>query len=187
MPEAPARPLLTRLLAYLRRVHWRSHLLTLALVVGVVYGMNAWRTRDVPAMAPAFAGELAAGGAISLAEFRAANSGYSVALHVWADWCPVCRTEEHSISALVEDGLPVLTIAMQSGDAASVRRVLAERGLSWPTLIDEDGAISRAFGLPGVPAFVVIDAQGRVSDVQLGYTSEIGMRARLWWASHLSP
>jgi thiol-disulfide isomerase/thioredoxin len=183
MPEAPARPVFTRLLTCLRRVHWRSHLLTFALVIGVVYGMNAWRTRDVPALAPPFAGQLADGSSISLAEFRAANPGQPVALHVWADWCPVCRTEEHSISALVRDGLPVLTIAMQSGDANNAGRVLAERGLSWPTLIDEDGAISRALGLPGVPAFVVIDAQGRVSDVQVGYTSEIGMRLRLWLAA----
>jgi thiol-disulfide isomerase/thioredoxin len=183
MPDAPARPFFTRLLASLRRVHWRSHLLTLALLVSVVYGMNAWRTRDVPALAPPLAGELAGGGHTTLDAFRAANSGQPVALHVWADWCPVCRTEEHSISALVRDGLPVLTIAMQSGDADSVGRVLAERGLSWPTLIDEDGAISRAFGLPGVPAFVVIDAQGRVSDVQVGYTSEMGMRLRLWLAA----
>ena len=163
-----------------RLLSWGS---TLLLAVALVWGVNTWRTQDVPQEAPAFAGELAGGGSTSLAAFRAQHAGKPVALHFWADWCPVCRTEEHSISRLLRDAdTPVMTIAMQSGDAAAVQRVLAERGLAWPALVDESGAIAARYGLPGVPAFVVIDADGRVRSAQLGYTSEIGMRLRLWLA-----
>ena len=38
----------------------------------------------------------------------------------------------------------------------------------------------RAFGFFAVPVFVVIDAQGQIRHPQIGYTSELGMRARLW-------
>ncbi|MFP5383042.1 MAG: peroxiredoxin family protein [Gammaproteobacteria bacterium] len=169
----------------LQSIRWRSHLLTLLLAVVVLYGVNAWRTQDVPAVAPDFHGQLVDGTPMTLADFRAQHPGKPVALHFWADWCPVCRTEEHSISRLVRDAdTPVLTIAMQSGDAEKVRNVLHERELDWPTVVDEDGALARAYALPGVPAFVVIDASGRVADTQIGYTSEAGMRLRLWLAAH---
>lgn len=168
----------------LRDIRWRSHLVTLVLLVVVLYGINTWRTQDVPAIAPDFHGLLADGTPVTLAGFRARHPGQPVALHFWADWCPVCRTGEHSISRLVRDtDTPVLTIATQSGDAGNVRRVLRERELDWPALVDEDGALLRRYALPGVPAFVVIDASGRVAGTQVGYTTEIGMRVRMWLAS----
>lgn len=168
----------------LRNIRWRSHLITLLLVVAVLYGINAWRTQDVPVVAPDFSGLLVDGTPLVLSGFRAQHPGKPVALHFWADWCPVCRTEEHSISRLVRDpDTPILTIAMRSGDAEKVRNVLHERELDWPTVVDEDGALARAYALPGVPAFVVIDASGHVADTQIGYTSEAGMRLRLWLAA----
>lgn len=177
----------------LRRVQWKSHAVTLLLFIAVVYGVNAWRTQEVPKAAPGFSGAFidgalvngasAGAGTISLAEFRARHAGKPVALHFWAEWCPVCRTEENSISRLARDAdTPVLTIAMQSGDIAAVQRVLAARELAWPTVIDEHGDIARAYRLPGVPSFVVLDAQGRVYSADMGYTSEAGMRLRLWLA-----
>lgn len=155
--------------------------LTLALFVVAVFVVNAWRTADMPEVAPDFNGVLADGSPVSLAAFRAQHPGRAVALHFWADWCPVCRTEQHSISSLLADQ-PVLTIAMQSGNSAQVGTVLRERGLAWPTVVDESGEISRAWGVPAVPAFIVLDADGRVRAAEIGYTSEIGMRVRLWLA-----
>jgi thiol-disulfide isomerase/thioredoxin len=103
-----------------------------------------------------------------------------VVLHFWAEWCPICRTEEHSITRLSQDW-PVLTVAMQSGNPSTVQRVLQQRQLNWHTVVDAQGDIARAFGFQGVPAMVVIDAQGRLRNPTAGYTSEIGMRLRIWW------
>lgn len=76
----------------------------------------------------------------------------------------------------------MLTVAMQSGDPADVAKVLAERGLHWPTVVDEDGAITARYGLAGVPALAVIDADGQLRSVAVGYTTALGMHLRLWWA-----
>lgn len=177
-PPAPTR-------GPLQRVRWKSHVVTLLLFVAAVLGVNFWRTGGVPPIAPDFSGTLADGTAVTLAQFRARHPGKPVALHFWADWCPICRTEQHSISRLVRDpDLAVLTIAMQSGDAAHVQTVLHDRQLAWPTVIDESGAIAAAYALPGVPSFVVIDTDGHVRSAQVGYTSEIGMRIRLALAAH---
>ena len=79
-------------------------------------------------------------------------------------------------------GLLVLVCAMQ-GDPDDAPEKLAARGLAWPTVVDESGAIASRYGLAGVPALAVIDADGRLRTVAVGYTTALGMRARLWWAS----
>jgi thiol-disulfide isomerase/thioredoxin len=161
---------------------WHSHLGTLAFVAATAGAVNAWQTRDLPdGAAPDFTVVLAGGEATTLRQWRAAHPGQPVALHFWADWCPICRAEEHSVTRVARDW-PVLTIAMQSGDAAKVQRVLAQRDLPWTTAVDAQGRIAGAYGFKAVPAFVVVDEQGQLRGAASGYTTEVGMRLRLWWA-----
>lgn len=182
-------PLLTRLKTGLWRwlKDWRSHAVTLALLLVVVTGIHLWQTRAVPSgPAPAFS-TLAASpvevNQLDLDAWRARYPGRAVALHIWADWCPICRMEEGSISNLHADW-PVLTIAMRSGDAAKVQTVLRQRELPWLAAVDANGDISRRYGLGAVPAFIVLDAQGHIRHASVGYTTEPGMRLRLWLAQN---
>jgi thiol-disulfide isomerase/thioredoxin len=169
------------------RHQWQHHMGTLALVVLVVLGVQTWQTRDVPATVPMDTPltVLHPDGQRSnttLAQWRTRYPGQPLALHVWAEWCPICRTEEHSISSLAHNR-PVLTVALRSGPPEAVARVLAQRQLPWFTAMDSRGELARALGFKAVPAFVVLDAEGRLRAPSVGYTSEIGMRLRLWWAS----
>ena len=50
------------------------------------------------------------------------------------------------------------------------------------TVLDEDGAISKRYGLRGVPAVFVLDGSGKIRFSSVGYTSELGIRIRLWLA-----
>ncbi|MDO8450312.1 MAG: redoxin domain-containing protein [Rhodoferax sp.] len=174
-----------RWLAQLRQ-NWKSHLGTLLMFLLLYAGIHAWQTRSVPSgVAPTFsapaAGPQAGSGTIDFASWRASHPGQAVALHFWADWCPICRTEENSVSRISRDW-PVLSVAMQSGDAARVQGVLTRRQLDWHTAIDVDGQIAKRFGLASVPALVVVDSHDQIRFAEVGYTSEIGMRLRLWWA-----
>lgn len=126
-------------------------------------------------------GKLANGEEFSLGAWRTAHAESAVALHFWAEWCPICATEAGSVTAVAEDW-PVMTIAMQSGAAEQVASYLRGQGLSWPALVDADGRVTASYGLKGVPAFVVIDHRGVIRSVSTGYTTELGMRLRLWWA-----
>jgi thiol-disulfide isomerase/thioredoxin len=165
-----------------RRSRWRRFARDLAFVFAILLGVNWVQTRHVPSgAAPDFSAPLAAGGAVNLAEWRAQHAGRPVGVYFWADWCPICKAQEGSIAALRADW-PVLSVAMRSGDAADVAKVLNARGLAWPSAVDADGRIAASYGLRGVPALIVIGADGTIQSVAAGYTSEIGMRLRLWWA-----
>lgn len=173
---------------------WRSHLTTLAVFVVAVAAVELWRTRDVPAgLAPEFvlqavtgpaapqAIQAMAGQTVSLAQWRAGHPGGPVAVHIWAEWCPYCKLEEAAVTRVSADW-PVLTVAYRSGDGPQVARVMAQRQLPWVAAVDPGGTVMTAYGLSVVPAWIVLDASGHISSVATGYTTEWGMRARLWWA-----
>ncbi len=168
-----------------RRV-WRQRGVTLALLLAVWLGAQLWQTRAVPSgPAPAFslpAVSVQAGRQLSLAQWQAAHPGRPVALNFWSESCPICKLQQANVSSVGEDW-PLLTIALQSGEVDEVRQTLGRRGLNWPTVVDSWGELTRRYGIGAVPAFVVIDAHGQIRGVSVGYTSELGMRARLWWAA----
>jgi thiol-disulfide isomerase/thioredoxin len=172
---------------WLRRqlANWRSHLASLLMVVGVVFAVQFWQTRDVSSAAvpdvPMVV--LMPDGSRTVTTLRSLverHGGVPVALHVWADWCPICKAEEGTITSLARDW-PVITVAMQSGDAAKVASVLRQRELPWVTALDSRGEFSQQIGFRAVPAFAVIDADGRLRMPAVGYTTSLGMRLRLWW------
>jgi thiol-disulfide isomerase/thioredoxin len=162
----------------------RRGLIDAGILAFIFVAVQAWQQRDIPSgKAPQTGGYLADGQAFCLNDWREHHPGKVVALHFWAEWCPICRTEEGSISAVSKDW-SVITVAMQSGTAEQVTQHLRKEGLDWSTLVDSTGRISSGYGLKGVPAFVVIDRNGVIRSVSTGYTSELGMRVRLWWADH---
>jgi thiol-disulfide isomerase/thioredoxin len=164
------------------KTRWRRWALEALVFVVVLAGFQMWQLRDsARGPAPVFSGALLDGNAFALADWRAAHPGRPVLLYFWAEWCPVCKTTAGSVTSVAGDW-PVTSIAIQSGAPGAVAAVMRERGYDWSTLADPGGDISRQYGLPGVPAFVIIGPDGDIRFVMLGYTSEIGLRLRLWWA-----
>lgn len=179
------------------RQGWRSNGWQMVLLLLFVGGVQTWRTWDVPAgVAPNFTAPWRAAGTPSLpanpnvnakdildfAQWRARHTGQPVALHFWAQWCPICKLEEPMVDALAADW-PVLTVATQSGDIQTVHNTLAQRGRNWELVSDPTGEISRLYGLKVLPAWVIVDAQGDIQTSTTGYTTVWGLRLRLWWAS----
>lgn len=159
---------------------WRSLVIYLLLFVGIYQGIQLWKGRDAPSgPAPELAGVTLEGEVLSLQEMR----GQPVLLHFWASWCGVCRLEQDTIDALARDHA-VITVMTRSGEWQDAQAYVAEQGIQAPVILDPEGKLADAYGVRGVPATYVIDAAGNIKDVEIGYSTEPGLRARLWWASH---
>jgi peroxiredoxin len=147
-------------------------------VAAVLVGVHLWSTRAaIDGPVPAFAAELLDGRRVGLEDYR----GRPLLVHFWATWCPVCRLEEGTIDALARDH-QVLTVAMQSGNAAEIAAYLDAQGLGFAVHVDEHGEMAAQWGVTGLPTSFVIDGRGRVRHVTAGFTTGLGLRLRLWLA-----
>lgn len=166
-----------------RRPLWRRWGLEALIFVSVFIAFQMWQLRDTTrGPAPEIAAQRLDGSPFSLAAWRGEQASRATLLYFWAEWCPVCRTTAGNVTALAEDW-PVTSIVSQSGEAPAIARLMQERGYAWASLADARGEIMKQYGLPGVPGFVVIAPDGAIRFVSVGYTSELGLRLRLWWAS----
>lgn len=170
---------------------WKSHLGTVVLVLVVFFGIQAWQTRhfnpaidlNTPVQWLDLHGQLHAG-TLEAAIQSVRPPGQPMALYVWAEWCPICKVQQGPITRLALDW-PVLTIAMQSGEAQQVRRYQVQHDLPWITVIDPRAQLAHAQGFSSVPAFVVLDSENRLRYPTVGYTTGWGMRLRLWAARQI--
>ena len=102
-------------------------------------------------------------------------------LAVWATWCGYCELEMPWLKEVARDHR-VITVAMQSGDADTVRAYLAENDLeSLPVVNDPEGRIAANLGTNVTPTFLFLDRAGDVAHTTTGLTSPWGVRLRLWW------
>ena len=124
--------------------------------------------------APAVRAETLSGDAVELSSFR----GDVVAVHFWATWCGVCAAEQSNIDSLSSGGR-VLTIASASGSRSDVARYVREHEITAPVIVDQNGALARAYGVSAYPTTFYVGPDGKIRFVEVGYTTTLGMRARL--------
>jgi peroxiredoxin len=147
-------------------------------VLVLILGVRAWQHSGVASgPAPALSGTLLDGKPVTLKSF----AGQPVLVHFWATWCPICRAEQGSIDDLARS-IPVITVAMQSGERNEVAEYLRKEALSFPVLNDPDAAIAKLWGVRAVPASFIVDGAGQIRYVEVGYTTGMGLRLRMWLA-----
>jgi thiol-disulfide isomerase/thioredoxin len=164
-----------------RRRRWLIYAAEVLLFILVLAGVHGWQTRDLPTgPAMALEGTLLDGRSASLSALR----GRPVLVHFWATWCPVCKLEQDNINAIALDQV-VISIAMQSGADKEVLDHMTQQQLTFPVINDADGALARRWGIRGVPTSFILDGTGHIRFVEVGYTTEAGLRLRLALAGAL--
>jgi peroxiredoxin len=84
---------------------------------------------------------------------------------LWAPWCDGCQAEFEALGRLHDRTAPrgALVLAVAVGQTRDVvARFVADRGLRYPQLVDEQFRLSRAIGDDHLPTTLVIDRAGRV-------------------------
>lgn len=97
--------------------------------------------------------------------------GQVVLVNIWATWCPPCRAEMPAIAAVYRQyaaqGFTVLAVN-QREEPAAVAAYLQQQGLSFPALLDRDGAVSAAYRAGVLPTTFFIDRRGVIRAIYRG-------------------
>ncbi len=157
---------------------FRETLLAWAAAIALVVGVQFFAGRDLASGAPPeITGKTLDGGT-----FPGLKSLPKPAvIYIWASWCQICRAMQDTVLSVGKES-PLITVATQSGSATEVGEYLKKSGFDVPVVLDEDGAIGKAFGARGVPAVFILGADGDIRFSTMGYTSGLGLRLRLWLA-----
>ena len=162
----------------IRRWKYWPWLRDLGIAALLLLALRLYQQRNLPrGPAPALAALDVAGVERTLVAYR----GSPVLLHFWATWCGTCRLEQHNIDALAED-LPVLTVASQSGPPEAVAAYTSAHGIAPAVIADPRGVLARRFGVAAYPTTFVLDGKGEIRHAEVGYSSELGLRLRMWLA-----
>jgi peroxiredoxin len=121
---------------------------------------------DVGDTAPGFTLKDTAGREVSLADFK----GKVVVLEWTNPDCPFVKRhyKEGSMKNLTSaysESMGVVWLTINSTnymDAAANAGFVKAEGISWPVLVDQDGAVGHAYGAVTTPHMFIIDAEGTV-------------------------
>lgn len=111
--------------------------------------------------APAFELPLVDGGTMKLADLR----GHIVILDFWATWCGPCLAEIPHLKAVQQQHSDVRLVGVSTEE----QDTLKASPTGYPVLRDEDMTAWRDYFVMAVPTTFVIDEQGVVRHVELGF------------------
>lgn len=106
--------------------------------------------------------------------------GKVVLLNFWATWCEPCREEMPSLVALSRqypERLLVLAVNYQE-NPAKINRFLEAVPLSFPVLLDREGAATKAWTRRIFPTSVLLDVRGQPQVMVLGEFDWAGPQAQ---------
>ncbi len=110
-----------------------------------------------------------AGDMIHLTDFK---GKHPVLLVFWASWCTDCREEIPRLSKINAGRFKV--IAVNEGESAwKTKRYVSMNKIDYQVVLDSDGAVAKAFQVPGVPASVIIGASGSIVYRGIGLPEQI--------------
>jgi len=159
---------------------WIKYSIEILIIVLIFTVIRAYKQQDIiKGPAPDFNEVFVDGKPATLSSYK----GKAVLIHFWATWCPICTFEQNSIEAISKDN-NIITIAMNSGEAMEIQTYMEENNLSFPVIIDEDGILAQQYGVAGVPASFIVNPQGIIEYTEIGYTTNWGLRIRLWLAEN---
>ncbi len=122
----------------------------------------------IGSVAPDFALKGNSGKNLKLSEHR----GEVVMINFWATWCGPCRQELPLLNSLHEKyrkaGFTLLGVNVDDRPDAAL--VMAKKlGITFPVLFDSEKRVSRLYDVNAMPSTVLIDRDGKVRYIHLGY------------------
>jgi len=101
--------------------------------------------------------------------------GRPTIINFWATWCPPCRRELPALEAAYQahrDEIGFIAVDVKE-EAGTVLAFVEELGLTFPVVLDPEGAISNiSYQVRGLPTTIFVDAHGVVAARHIGPLDE---------------
>lgn len=161
---------------------WLKEFLVFAVILGAIFAYQTWNHVGSGDPAPAFdLPVLDADEPVSTASLR----GKPTLVYFWAPWCGVCGATSENVTAVrrfVGDSANVVGVALSYRTLDELRAFHRDNDADYPVLLGTNDEMS-AYSITSFPTFYVLDADGHVRSSAVGYTTTVGLLARLWWAT----
>lgn len=126
-------------------------------------------------LAPDFTVQMLDGTRYTLSDLTA--EGKVVMITFWATWCPPCRQELSHMQEAIFDrykGTDLVVLPISRGEEpGKVRALLKKMGITFNVGLDQTEQIYHSYATNYVPRTYVIDRNGRVAYLGLGYDEEV--------------
>jgi len=111
-------------------------------------------------------------------------SGKVHILYFWADWCPRCEDDFRLMEKMYQQWTTQAEaprfLAVDVGQTEEhVRNFVKRMKISFPVYMDHDGKVARSYGVKGLPTYFLVDKQGMIRHIILGWAEEKTLRAEI--------
>ena len=106
----------------------------------------------------------------------------AILVHFWGTWCPICKVEASNID-LISKEYEVISIAVDSKDNANIQKYLKNNGVNYKVHNDTSSKYSKKYNIQVYPTTFIYDKNMNLVFTEVGYTSTLGLKLRMWWAN----
>jgi thiol-disulfide isomerase/thioredoxin len=157
--------------------------LAFLVALGALWAVAAFRPTDEPGAAIDISGPMPRIEKDALVEGGVTPDLYRgkvLVVNFWASWCGPCRQEQPGLQALwdeYEPGRQVQFLGIDfRDDEAAAQEYVREFSVTYPSVTD-DGPLANDFGIPYLPATVIVDRSGEMRYRLLGAQPEERVRS----------